>query len=122
MKDIYRENKDLMQSIQESMFVFDNLSCRMIDRLITVCATDTELLVLALKGQTSRCAKSCLAVCPGGAANIVDEMVFLALSGLLRFRRHKKKLSMSRARCRMKAQLFWLAVVGMTLSRTGLLA
>ncbi len=53
------------------MFVFDNLIMsddRSLQTLLR--AVDTELLVLALKGQMSRSVKSCLDVCPSGRLQI----------------------------------------------------
>jgi len=76
MKDIARENKDLMQSIQESMFVFDNLILsddRSLQTLLR--ATDTELLVLALKGADEPLREKLFGcMSKRAAANIVDEM------------------------------------------------
>ena len=76
MKDIARENKDLMQSIQENMFVFDNLILsdeRSLQTLLR--SVDNELLVLALKGADEPLREklfSCMS--KRAAANIVDEM------------------------------------------------
>ena len=76
MKDIARENKDLMQSIQENMFVFDNLILsddRSLQTLLR--ATDTELLVLALKGADEPLREKLFGcMSKRAAANIVDEM------------------------------------------------
>ena len=76
MKDIARDNKDLMQSIQESMFVFDNLILsddRSLQTLLR--AIDTELLVLALKGADEPLREKLFGcMSKRAAANIVDEM------------------------------------------------
>ena len=76
MKDIARDNKDLMQSIQESMFVFDNLILsddRSLQTLLR--ATDTELLVLALKGADEPLREKLFGcMSKRAAANIQDEM------------------------------------------------
>ncbi len=76
MKDIARADKNLMQSIQESMFVFDNLIMsddRSLQTLLR--AIDTELLVMALKGADEQLREklfNCMS--KRAAANIVDEM------------------------------------------------
>ena len=76
MKDIARDNKDLMQSIQESMFVFDNLILsddRSLQTLLR--ATDSELLVLALKGADEPLREKLFGcMSKRAAANIQDEM------------------------------------------------
>ena len=76
MKDIARDNKDLMQSIQESMFVFDNLILsddRSLQTLLR--ATDAELLVLALKGADEPLREKLFGcMSKRAAANIQDEM------------------------------------------------
>ena len=76
MKDIARDNKDLMQSIQESMFVFDNLILsddRSLQTLLR--AIDTELLVLALKGADEPLREKLFGCMSSRAAdNIKDEM------------------------------------------------
>ena len=51
MKDIGKGDKGIMQAIQESMFVFDNLIMSDDKSLQTLLRmVDTDLLVLALKG------------------------------------------------------------------------
>jgi flagellar motor switch protein FliG len=76
MKDIARDNKELMQSIQESMFVFDNLILsddRSLQTLLR--ATDAELLVLALKGADEPLREKLFGcMSKRAAANIQDEM------------------------------------------------
>ena len=76
MKDIARDNKGLMQSIQESMFVFDNLILsddRSLQTLLR--ATDAELLVLALKGADEPLREKLFGcMSKRAAANIQDEM------------------------------------------------
>ena len=76
MKDIGREDKPLMTSIQESMFVFDNLILsddRSLQTLLR--AVDTELLVLALKGADEPLREKLFGcMSKRAAANIVDEM------------------------------------------------
>ena len=76
MKDIARENKDLMQSIQENMFVFDNLILSDDRSLQTMLrADDTELLVLALKGADEPLREKLFGcMSKRAAANILDEM------------------------------------------------
>ncbi len=76
MKDIARDNKDLMQSIQESMFVFDNLILSDDRSLQTLLRSiDTELLVLALKGADEPLREKLFGcMSKRAAANIVDEM------------------------------------------------
>jgi len=76
MKDIKKENKDLMQSIQDNMFVFDSLVIsdeRSLQTLLR--AIDAELLVLALKGADEVLREklfSCMST--RAAANVKDEM------------------------------------------------
>ena len=76
MKDIAKNNKNLMQAIQESMFVFDNLIMSDERSLQTLLRSiDTELLVLALKGADEPLREklfNCMS--KRAAANIVDEM------------------------------------------------
>ena len=76
MKDIGREDKGLMTSIQESMFVFDNLIMsddRSLQTLLR--AIDTELLVLALKGADEPLREKLFGcMSKRAAANITDEM------------------------------------------------
>ena len=76
MKDIARDNKDLMQSIQENMFVFDNLILSDDRSLQTLLRSiDTELLVLALKGADEPLREKLFGcMSKRAAANIVDEM------------------------------------------------
>ena len=76
MKDISRDDRELMQAIQESMFVFDNLIMsddRSLQTLLR--SVDNELLVLALKGADEPLREklfSCMS--KRAAANIMDEM------------------------------------------------
>ena len=76
MKDIARNDRELMQAITESMFVFDNLIMsdeRSLQTLLR--SVDNELLVLALKGADEPLREklfSCMS--KRAAANIVDEM------------------------------------------------
>ena len=76
MKDISRNDRELMQAITESMFVFDNLILsdeRSLQTLLR--SVDNELLVLALKGADEPLREklfSCMS--KRAAANIVDEM------------------------------------------------
>ena len=76
MKDIARNDRELMQAITESMFVFDNLILsdeRSLQTLLR--SVDNELLVLALKGADEPLREklfSCMS--KRAAANIVDEM------------------------------------------------
>ena len=76
MKDISRNDRELMQAIQESMFVFNNLIMsddRSLQTLLR--SVDNELLVLALKGADEPLREklfSCMS--KRAAANIMDEM------------------------------------------------
>ena len=76
MKAIQKESKDLMQSIQDNMFVFDNLVLsddRSLQTLLR--SVDTEVLTLALKGaDESLRAKLFGCMSSRAAANIKDEM------------------------------------------------
>ena len=76
MKDIAKGDKGLMQAIQESMFVFDNLIMSDDKSLQTLLRmVDTELLVLALKGADEPLQeKLCACMSKRAAANILDEM------------------------------------------------
>ena len=76
MKDIKKESKDLMQSIQDNMFIFDNLVMsddRSLQTLLR--STEPELLVLALKG-ADEVLREKLFGCMStrAASNIKDEM------------------------------------------------
>jgi flagellar motor switch protein FliG len=76
MKDIRKADKDLMQSIQDNMFVFDNLIMsddRSLQTLLR--SVDTELLTLALKGADEALREKlfgCMST--RAASNIKDEM------------------------------------------------
>jgi flagellar motor switch protein FliG len=76
MKSLSREDKQLMQLIQENMFVFDNLIMADDKSLQTLLrSVETELLVLALKGADEPLREkifSCMST--RAAANIQDEM------------------------------------------------
>ena len=76
MKSLSREDKNLMQLIQENMFVFDNLIMADDKSLQTLLRNvDTELLVLSLKGADEPLREkifSCMST--RAAANIQDEM------------------------------------------------
>ena len=76
MKDIKKENKDLMQSIQDNMFVFDSLVISDERSLQTLLRSiDAELLVLALKGADEVLREklfSCMST--RAADNVKDEM------------------------------------------------
>ena len=76
MKALSREDKQLMQLIQENMFVFDNLIMADDKSLQTLLrSVETELLVLALKGADEPLREkifSCMST--RAAANIQDEM------------------------------------------------
>lgn len=76
MKDIKKESKDLMQSIQDNMFIFDNLVMsddRSLQTLLR--STEPDLLVLALKG-ADEVLREKLFGCMStrAASNIKDEM------------------------------------------------
>jgi flagellar motor switch protein FliG len=76
MKDIKKDSKDLMQSIQDNMFVFDNLVMSDDRSLQTLLRSiDTEILVLALKG-ADEVLREKLFGCMStrAASNIKDEM------------------------------------------------
>ena len=76
MGDLSKDNVDLVQAIQESMFVFENLLMSDDKSLQTLLRnTETEDLVLALKGADEPLRDklfSCMS--QRAAANIVDEM------------------------------------------------
>ena len=76
MKSLGRDDKQLMQLIQENMFVFDNLIMADDKSLQTLLrSVETELLVLALKGADEPLREkifSCMST--RAAANIQDEM------------------------------------------------
>jgi flagellar motor switch protein FliG len=76
MKDIAKGDKGLMQAIQESMFVFDNLIMSDEKSLQTLLRmVDTDLLVLALKGADEPLQEKLFAcMSKRAAANIIDEM------------------------------------------------
>jgi flagellar motor switch protein FliG len=76
MREVRKEDKDLMQSIMDNMFVFDNLEKsdeRSLQTLLR--SVDNEQLVLALKG-TSEGLRDKLLGCMSSraAANLRDEM------------------------------------------------
>lgn len=67
LKDIRKDDKDLMQAIQDNMFVFDNLiksDDRSLQTLLR--AVDNETLVLALKARTRGCGRRSSAACRRG--------------------------------------------------------
>ena len=76
MGALKEEDEDLMQAIQESMFVFDNLAgCDDKSLQTLIRSVDTEDLVLALKGAEENLQEkmfSCMS--SRAAANIADEM------------------------------------------------
>ena len=76
MREVRKEDKDLMQSIMDNMFVFDNLE-KSDDRSLQTLlrSVDNEQLVLALKG-TSETLRDKLLGCMSSraAANLRDEM------------------------------------------------
>ena len=76
MSSLQEEDADLVQAIQESMFIFDNLILSDDKSLQTLLRnTDTEDLVLALKGADEPLRDklfSCMST--RAAANLVDEM------------------------------------------------
>lgn len=76
MKEIRKENKDLMISIQDNMFVFDNLIMSDDRSLQTLLRNiETDVLVLALKGADELLQEKlfgCMST--RAAANIKDEM------------------------------------------------
>ena len=76
MKDIGKGDKGLMQAIQESMFVFDNLIMSDDKSLQTLLRmVDTDLLVLALKGADEPLQEKLFGcMSKRAAANIMDEM------------------------------------------------
>ena len=76
MKDIGKGDKGLMQAIQESMFVFDNLIMSDDKSLQTLLRmVDTDLLVLALKGADEPLQEKLFGcMSKRAAANILDEM------------------------------------------------
>lgn len=79
LRDIRKEDKDLMQSIQDNMFVFDNLiksDDRSLQTLLR--SVEPERLVLALKGADDALREKLLrCMSTRAAANIRDEMAAL---------------------------------------------
>jgi flagellar motor switch protein FliG len=76
MKDLRKEDKDMQTSIEENMFVFDNL-IKSDDRSMQTLmrSVETELLVLALKGADEALREKLLnCMSTRAAANIRDEM------------------------------------------------
>jgi flagellar motor switch protein FliG len=76
MKVLGKDDKTLMQAIQESMFVFENLIMSDDKSLQTLLrSVDTEDLVLALKGADDQLREKLFACMSSrAAANIMDEM------------------------------------------------
>jgi flagellar motor switch protein FliG len=76
LKDIKKENKDLMTSIQDNMFVFDNLIMSDDRSLQTLLRSlEQEALVLALKGADEALREKLFGCMSSRAAdNIKDEM------------------------------------------------
>ena len=76
MKSLGRDDKQLMQLIQENMFVFDNLMMADDKSLQTLLrSVDNEMLILSLKGADEQLREkifSCMST--RAAANIQDEM------------------------------------------------
>jgi flagellar motor switch protein FliG len=76
MKSLNRADKNLMQQIQDSMFVFDNLIMADDKSLQTLLrSVDNEMLILSLKGADEQLREkifSCMST--RAAANIQDEM------------------------------------------------
>ena len=65
MKVLGKDDKDLMQAIQENMFLFENLiesDDRSLQTLLR--SVETEDIVVAMKGADEACATSCLPACP----------------------------------------------------------
>lgn len=76
LKEIKKEDKDLMQSLQDNMFVFDNL-VKSEDRALQTLLREIapEILVMALKGADDTLQRKlfgCMST--RAAANIMDEM------------------------------------------------
>lgn len=76
MKDIRKEDKDLMEDIQDNLFVFDYLIKSDDRSLQTVLReVDNDVLVLALKGASAPLRDKLLGcMSQRAAANVVDEM------------------------------------------------
>lgn len=76
MREVRKDDKDLMQSIQDNMFVFDNLvksDDRSLQTLLR--SVENEQLILALKGADEALREKLLAcMSTRAAANIRDEM------------------------------------------------
>ncbi|MBO6854427.1 MAG: flagellar motor switch protein FliG [Marivivens sp.] len=76
LKDIRKEDKELMQAIEDNMFVFDNLvqsDDRSLQTLLR--SVEPELLTLALKGANEELRDKLLGcMSTRAAANITDEM------------------------------------------------
>ena len=94
MKDISRNDRELMQAITESMFVFDNLILsdeRSLQTLLR--SVDNELLVLALKGADEPLREklfSCMS--SRAAANLQDEMEALGPVRLTEVQEAQKRI------------------------------
>ena len=76
MREVRKDDKDLMQAIQDNMFVFDNLiksDDRSLQTLLR--SVENEQLILALKGADEALREKLLAcMSTRAAANIRDEM------------------------------------------------
>ena len=94
MKSLSKADKNLVQSIQESMFVFDNLIMSDDKSLQTLLrGTDTEDLVLALKGADEPLREklfSCMS--SRAAANLMDEMEALGPVRLTEVQEAQKRI------------------------------
>ena len=94
MKSLSKADKNLVQSIQESMFVFDNLIMSDDKSLQTLLrGTDTEDLVLALKGADEPLREKLFACMSSrAAANLMDEMEALGPVRLTEVQEAQKRI------------------------------
>ncbi|MBL6622645.1 MAG: flagellar motor switch protein FliG [Alphaproteobacteria bacterium] len=94
MKSLSKADKNLVQSIQESMFIFDNLIMSDDKSLQTLLrSTDSEDLILALKGADEPLREklfSCMS--SRAAANLMDEMEALGPVRLTEVQEAQKRI------------------------------
>jgi flagellar motor switch protein FliG len=94
LKEIRKDDKNLMQALQDNMFVFENLG-KSTDRALQTLLreVDQELLVLALKGTDAKLRERLLGcVSSRAAANILDEMEVMGPVRLSEVREAQKQI------------------------------
>ena len=109
MKVLGKDDKDLMQAIQENMFLFENLiesDDRSLQTLLR--SVETEDIVVAMKG-ADEALRDKLFACMSSraAANIMDEMEALGPVRLTEVQDAQKAIINVARRCRMKVRLCW---------------